>query len=75
MKILRWFALFIAGLLVAAWFFLPGMIENRNNHVRHHPPYTVSAAATELHNKLVVADLHADSLLWKRNLLEHGTRG
>jgi membrane dipeptidase len=74
-KVLRWLALFIAVLLVAAWFVLPGMIENRNNHVRHHPPYTVSAAATELHNKLVVADLHADSLLWKRNLLEYGTRG
>ena len=75
MKILRRLALVIVVLLVAAWFVLPGMIENRNNHVLNHPPYTVSATTKELHNKLIVADLHADSLLWKRNLLERGTRG
>jgi microsomal dipeptidase-like Zn-dependent dipeptidase len=28
-----------------------------------------------LHAKLFIADLHADSLLWSRDLLEHGTRG
>jgi membrane dipeptidase len=35
----------------------------------------VSARAQELHRRLFVADLHADSLLWGRDLLERGSRG
>jgi membrane dipeptidase len=31
--------------------------------------------AEDLHRKLLVADLHADSLLWGRNLLRHSARG
>lgn len=37
------------------------------------PP--VSADAQALHDRLVVADLHADSLLWPRDLLEKGDYG
>jgi microsomal dipeptidase-like Zn-dependent dipeptidase len=35
----------------------------------------VSERARALHKKLFVADLHADSLLWGRDLLKRGTRG
>lgn len=35
----------------------------------------VSAAATALHRTLWIADLHADALLWNRNLLEEHRRG
>ena len=31
--------------------------------------------AQELHQRMTIADLHADSLLWNRNLLRRGTRG
>jgi microsomal dipeptidase-like Zn-dependent dipeptidase len=34
-----------------------------------------SERAVELHKKLLVSDMHADSLLWKRDLLERGSRG
>lgn len=34
-----------------------------------------SARARELHKSLFIADLHADSLLWGRNLLERSSRG
>ena len=39
------------------------------------PPYDASARARELHLTLEVADLHADSLLWGRDLLAVGTQG
>jgi microsomal dipeptidase-like Zn-dependent dipeptidase len=39
------------------------------------PPYEASDRARALHAELWVADLHADSLLWGRDLLERGTRG
>ena len=39
------------------------------------PPYHASDRARALHAGLWVADLHADSLLWGRDLLQRGTRG
>jgi microsomal dipeptidase-like Zn-dependent dipeptidase len=38
-------------------------------------PYPVPPAAADLHEQLEVVDLHADSLLWGRDLLERGERG
>ena len=40
-----------------------------------HAPYPVSDAAAALHGRLTVGDWHADSLLWKRDLLARGDRG
>jgi microsomal dipeptidase-like Zn-dependent dipeptidase len=39
------------------------------------PPYHASDRALALHRRLWVADLHADSLLWGRDLLVRGDRG
>ena len=39
------------------------------------PPYHASDRARALHETLWVADLHADSLLWGRDLLQRSTRG
>lgn len=39
------------------------------------PPYVASAHARSLHLALEVVDLHADSLLWGRDLTERGSRG
>lgn len=39
------------------------------------PPYHASERARVLHERLIVADLHADSLLWGRDLLVRGDRG
>ena len=54
---------------------LPGLLERRINVSLPHAPYGVSAEARALHESLFVADLHADSLLWKRDLLERSARG
>src|SRR5215831_1827504 len=75
MRFLRWLLLILLVLVIAAWFAVPPILESRRNHVLNPPPYTASAKAPALHKKLIVADLHADSLLWKRNLLERGSRG
>ena len=63
-------AVLIAGLHAAT-----DIIERKYNRVRIPPPYHLSAAATDLHNRLFVADLHCDSLLWGRNLLKQSTIG
>jgi microsomal dipeptidase-like Zn-dependent dipeptidase len=75
MRILRWALIVFIIAAAVAWFVLPGIVENGMNHVLQPPPYKVSAEAKALHQKLIVADLHADSLLWKRNLLDRSSRG
>ena len=67
----------VLAVAVAVVFFgvLPREAARRYNLVAELPPYPVSPAAGELHASLFVADLHADSLLWERDLLVHDTIG
>lgn len=39
------------------------------------PPYETKPAATQLHQTLTVVDLHADTLLWNRDLLQRASHG
>jgi membrane dipeptidase len=73
-RLLQWLLLILV-IVGTAFFVVPGIVESRMNKVLNPPPYKASAAAEALHKNLIVADLHADSLLWKRDLLEHGSRG
>ena len=52
-----------------------GRTEARLCVTRNPPPYRASDRALDLHRRLWVADLHADSLLWGRDLLVRSTRG
>jgi len=54
---------------------LPGKVEASLNAVLPHEPYAISDRAKRLHESLFVADLHSDSLLWKRDLLEESDVG
>ena len=54
---------------------LVGRVEDRMNPVGPPPATPVSERAAALHATLRVADLHADSLLWGRDLLARGSRG
>jgi membrane dipeptidase len=54
---------------------LVGRTEARLCVTRSRGPYSPSERARALHQTLWVADLHADSLLWGRDLLERATRG
>ena len=60
-----------AGALMAA----PAVVEGRLNKVEAHAPYKIGARAKALHARLNMADLHADTLLWGRDVLSRGTRG
>ena len=61
--------------LAILFFIVPAQVEKSMNITLHAPPYQPSAKAAALHKKLLVADLHADTLLWNRNLLERESRG
>jgi len=64
------------GLAAALRFFwtTPVYIDRSQNRVAP-VPLNVMPAARALHATLDVADMHADSLLWKRDLLERSDRG
>jgi membrane dipeptidase len=61
--------------LIATLVWLPGYLESSMNGVRRKPPYPVSERARALEQRIPMVDLHADSLLWSRDLLARGTRG
>ncbi len=68
-------ALLLLVALIGFFTVLPGMVEKSMNAILSPPPYQASEKAKALHQKLFVADLHADSLLWGRNILEKSARG
>ena len=60
-----------AGVLV----FGPRLVADRMNRVTASAEWPVSDAARALHQRLAIADLHADPLLWDRNLLRERPEG
>ena len=52
----------------------PGLAERRMNRVSGRS-IEVSDHARKIHASLFVADLHADTTLWNRNVLVRGSRG
>ena len=67
--------LLVLCIVVAFFVEIPRLVDESQNKVVKKPPYTASARALNLHQELTIADLHADSLLWGRDLLERGTYG
>jgi len=64
----------ILGLAYVHWL-LPGRVESTMNVVVPHDSYVISSRASSLHASLFVADLHSDSLLWKRDLAKQSSIG
>ena len=73
----RWFkllAVMVAIALPLFFIFAPVMTEKGMNQVV--PVNTaVSKRALDLHTTLFIADLHSDTLMWRRNLLDRASRG
>ena len=66
----------LAFIIVYSFFkFVPIALEMTQNRVDKHAPYAISEQAQTLHDSLIVGDWHADSALWKRNLLKRSNRG
>lgn len=74
----RWLIGILLVIAVAALAFFtlaPGILERGMNKVDGKPLAVVSARAKALHQTLTIVDLHSDTLLWKRNLLDRADRG
>lgn len=69
----------IVGLLLAAFAYAQLVLvpaqDAKMNPVVDLGPYEVSEQAQALHDTLYVADLHADSLLWRRNTTKRHDHG
>ena len=64
-----WVLAAMVALAVAAFFvFGPRIAADRLNPVTAEAAWPVSAEARALHDRLVIGDLHADALLWDRDL-------
>ena len=74
---LIWRILAALVVLAALAFFLfaPGYVERAQNPVADHAPWPVSPAAAAMHERLIIGDWHADSLLWDRDLTRRSGRG
>src|SRR5688572_31075108 len=66
--------LLLAGAVIF-FFFVADETDRRANTLIPRTPPVVSEAARRLHARLLVADLHADTLLWDRDLLQRSRRG
>lgn len=64
-------------LAAGIWLFwrLPEMVERRLLGITTPPPYPVREETLRWYRSLLVADLHADTLLWKRDVLQEADRG
>lgn len=71
-----WVPLAGLGLAAAGFFGLgPGWLENQMNKVDGKELIPVSAEAQTLHKTLQIVDLHSDTLMWDRNVLQRASRG
>ena len=73
----KWLIGLVVLLLVAAaafFLFAPGLVESGQNKVVA-VPLKITDRARALHAKLSVADMHADTMLWDRSLLDRSDRG
>ena len=68
------FFLVLAGILLF-YVFVPLLVQWGMNRVVEDDAATVSEAGAALHARLALADMHADSLLWRRDLTKRGRIG
>lgn len=66
---------FVAAGLVALPTVVPALVDSLINRVDRAERGPVSDAARAFHETLNIADLHADSLLWRRDLTQRSDRG
>ena len=74
-KLLIAAATLVTTAVIVAFAFGPAYLEKEMNRVIELQAYDISNEARALHTSLTVADLHSDTLLWHRDVLDHGKRG
>jgi len=69
-KFAKWSLLILSIVLLCVFFFVPSYLDKSMNSITPHEAFEISERASQFHQQLIVADLHSDSTLWKRDLLE-----
>lgn len=68
-------AVLLALVGLAVFLGLPTLVDRRMNTVSLAPPHATGERARALHDRLFIADLHDDALLWSRDLLRRHDYG
>ena len=68
-------ATLIAAAAVGFFGFAPGYVEGAMNQIDGKPLIAVSDEAKALHKTLNIVDLHSDTLMWNRDLIDRASRG
>ena len=74
-RLLVWVAVVLLVVIAGAFAFLPGYVDGDMNRVSETSPPAVADSVKAFHDSLFVVDLHADQLLWSRDLLDRSSRG
>jgi membrane dipeptidase len=74
-KLLTRSAALLCIVALAAFVFLPGIVDRRMNKVVAAPHPAVADSVKRLHAQLMIADMHADQLLWSRDPLRRSAAG
>lgn len=76
MRKILWGLLAVLALAAVIFFgFVPGIVEGSMNKVVPVKLAKPSEAAKQLHASLQLADMHADTLMWRRSLLDRSNTG
>lgn len=68
-------SILVTVLVIVVFTFAPTFIAKRLNSVSGSGIQPISQATQVFHQSLAIADLHADSLLWNRNLTRQANYG
>lgn len=55
--------------------YLPGYVEGQMNRIDGKPLPAIRPEVAALHKSLTIVDLHSDTLMWRRDMLDPATRG
>lgn len=65
----------VVVLAIAFFSYAPGKIERMRNRIEPAELPQVTADTQRLHESLQIVDMHSDTLMWDRDLLDRGDRG
>ncbi len=74
-RILLSLVVVITAMATAFFIIAPGVVEKSRNRVAAADLAPVDEATQTLHESLEIVDMHSDTLMWKRNLLDRADRG
>lgn len=73
-RFLKWVLILLLVATAGFFVFAPGIVERGMNRIVDDPA-RAGSNAQRLHKSLTIADLHSDTLMWQRNMLNRSNRG